>query len=174
MNRKMYIITDTQQEPDLLPLIAIFTLPADVEEEDIHIAFSKALAEWALDMDCLPERHAADAVCEAFGCTVEFVEASQVYGMGQTETAPAPNPVYLVVEFYSDENLVETTCYAKKEGAIAEWRESYANAMAAGEIIEEVRPDAYYKARSRRDMSNYYEMTIIAEDVLQEDARCSS
>lgn len=159
MNRKMQIVF-YGNEQELPPLIATFTLPENVEEEDVHIVFSKALSEWSPELDCPPERFAADAVCSQFDATVKFSEASQVYG--------APNPpkqtiqhAFLIVEFHSDENAVDVDCYASKDAAVAAWRNGYGTADIVWDVIEEVIPDKYYRARSNLDMSNYYERTLV-------------
>lgn len=80
MHKKMHLIIYPADE-NVLPLIAILSLPVDVEEEDVHICFSQAITAWKPEMDCSPERQAADRVCTEFNGTVDFVEASQVYGI---------------------------------------------------------------------------------------------
>lgn len=164
MSRKMSIVF-VGGEYELPPLIATFTLPEHVEEEDVQIVFSKALSGWNPLGDCPSERFAADAVCFQLGTTVEFVEASQVYG------APSPQKqtvhrVFLIVEFHSDENVVDTTCYLNKADAIEAWRNGLGTADIVWDVVEDVIPDKYYRARSNLDMSNYYERTLVEVPVI--------
>lgn len=147
-------------EQELPPLIATFILPANVEEEDVHIVISKALTDWKPLLDCPPERYAADAVCMQLGATVEFSEASQVYGVS-SHPMQATQHIYLIVEFHSDENVVDVSGYASKDSAIEAWRNGYGTVDIVWDVIEEVVPDKYYRARSNLDMSNYYERTLV-------------
>lgn len=164
MNRKMQIIY-YENEQELPPLIATFTLPENAEEEDVHIVFSKALADWNPELDCPPVRFAADTVCSQFGATVDFTEASQVYGT-PSPSKQAIQQMYLIVEFHSDENVVDVDCYASKEAAIEAWRNSFGTADIVWDVVEEVVPDKYYRARSNLDMSNYYERTLVEVPVI--------
>lgn len=164
MNRKMHMVF-YGNDHDLPPLIATFTLPDDVEEEDVHIVFSKELSGWNPLLDCPWERFAADAVCFQLGTTVEFAEASQVYG-APSSCRPSPRCVYQIIEFRSDENVVDTTCYASEYKAIEAWRNGFGTADSFWDVIEEMIPDKYYRARSSLDMSNYYERKLVKAPVI--------
>lgn len=164
--RLVYIVCDTQAEPDSMPLIAIFTLGAGVEEEDVQKVFSMSLTQWKPDMDCLPERHAADEVCHRLGVSVEFVEASREYRDPQVPGICVPQKVYLLEEYHSDEDMAETTCYAQKEDAIAAWRLRYGTVAYVWDVVEDVRSDEFYRARSKMDESVYFELTLIEKDLL--------
>ena len=75
VDEKMYILFYDNDQKDGMPLIGIFDFSGPVNEEDVRETIAAAFTQWKPELDCPPVRYAADAVCGAYGGSVEFVEA---------------------------------------------------------------------------------------------------